>query len=727
LKDFYKKHKKAILIALGALVLVGFIQLGTASSAPPSTSVSITSSNNLKEQAEAVNGLDAGLEAAAKAINSYSSQSPTSTTPDVTSKISVEVVTVERIISILNSGKVDYAFINPNTFLLTVAYSGNPKATIYSARFMDSQSESITSAFMDKNEPILVSYKRTSYDYSLYGSSRGTISNMAAPVGGGINFLTLMFILLGVFLLIRFFVSNMRKAGNVNSPVNSEAKEGVPSVTFADVAGCDEAIEDMQELVDFLKYPERFAKVKANPPKGALLVGPPGTGKTLLARAVAGEAHVPFYNVAGSDFVEMYVGVGARRVRDLFKKAKSHPEGAIVFIDEIDAVGRARGNGINGGNSETENTLNSLLVELDGFEKSKVIVIAATNRDDILDKALMRPGRLDRKIHVPLPDRAGRERILAVHSADKPFAKNVDFNLVARRTPGMSGADLAQLTNEAAMNAARENREVITNEDFDNAIATITMGKARKSAIISEEDKILTAWHEAGHALCGLLQQDAVHPVSISIVPRGFAGGVTHFPGRDSGYMTRKQAYAQLVTAMGGMAAEQMFIGDGEFTTGPSSDLQQGSNLAIAMITQFGMGESLLVKSDSILSVSNQASDDALGEADALLRRALQDAKDILNSHSKLVHNFVDALIENETLVNEDIKELMAGQKIRPVVVPPPAPRGLRVEQQESKQTVKKGKLRKVMDTRTIPHLIGALGKAVVRNIKKNKPKKAGM
>jgi cell division protease FtsH len=467
-----------------------------------------------------------------------------------------------------------------------------------------------------------------------------------------------------------FIGTATRRFGRFKRPDSAE----VPEARFADVAGCDEAIEDMRELVAFIKHPERFTRIGAVPPRGALLVGPPGTGKTLLARAVAGEAGVPFYSAAGSDFVEMYVGVGAKRVRDLFAKARKHPEGAILFIDEIDAVGRKRSSGPSS-NGEQENTLNALLVEMDGFLKSRVIVIAASNRDDILDSALTRPGRLDRKITVGLPDRAGRERILSVHVGGKPLASGVDLNLIARRTPGMSGADLAQLVNEACLVAAREDRGHVNDGDFDSAIATVTMGKARTSAVISEEDRILTAWHEAGHAVCGLAQPEAVSPVSISIVPRGNAGGVTHFPARDSSYLTRRQAYAQLVTAMGGMAAEQRLLGDGEFTSGPSGDLQQGSNLAFAMVTQLGMGERLLVKTEAILGAGGGATDEAVAEADALLRQALEDSHRLLAQNDALVRNMVDALLEWETLTNAQIDELMAGRAVVDAGSPPPSPR----------------------------------------------------
>jgi cell division protease FtsH len=739
MKSFFKKNKIWILFAIVAIFGLSYdIAYSNHPTTPQPKSVSITTPQQLSAQAEAIAGLGDSLESSATEINSYNNNSyskansGTSTGRD--SVLDVKVVSSNKFLDLINSNPVyiNHKHLIATTFVQAKSYT--QKSIIYAARYLSSQENSIAEAANSKKIDVFVVNESTYYNngvYSGYSSYSGTI-NTIQPVktSSGTDWFMVIFLIFIIALFFRLIKSSwnkngFNKAGNVSTVKSTVESDGVPQVTFEDVAGCDEAIEDMRELVDFLKYPDRYAKVKAKPPKGALLVGPPGTGKTLLARAVAGEANVPFYPVAGSDFVEMYVGVGAKRVRDLFKKAKTHPEGAIVFIDEIDAVGRQRGAAGANSNTETENTLNSLLVELDGFEKTKVIVIAATNRDDILDKALMRPGRLDRKIHVPLPDRAGRERILEVHSFDKPLAGTIDLTMVARRTPGMSGADLSQLVNEAAMNAARDNREVISNLDFDNAIATVTMGKERKSAIISEEDKTLTAWHEAGHALCGLLQEDAVHPVSISIVPRGYAGGVTHFPSRDSGYITRKQAYSQLVTAMGGMAAEQMFIGEGEFTTGPSSDLQQGTNLALAMITQYGMGESLLVKSEGILSVSNQASNEALEEADALLRKALEDAKFLLSSHSELVSAFVESLLEYETLSNEQIKNIMQGYKVKATSTPPPAPRkDARIIDKN------KGFADNVMANPAevkIPQLLVQIVKVVNSKISRNKRKQSGL
>lgn len=464
--------------------------------------------------------------------------------------------------------------------------------------------------------------------------------------------------------------------GKVGSLEDKKDLDDIPVTRFTDIAGCDEAVEEMQELVLFIKEPERFERLNIQTPKGALLVGPPGTGKTLLARAVAGEAGLPFYSVAGSDFTEIYVGKGAKRVRDLFTKARKHENGAIIFIDEVDAVAKARSSHPEGSSQEQEGTLNALLVEMDGFVKSKVIVIAATNRDDVLDPAITRPGRLDKKVMVSLPDRLGREKILMVHSLNKPIAECVDFTHIAKRTPGMSGAELAQIVNEACLQVAREDRDSVLATDFDHAIATVTMGKARTSAVVSEEDRVLTAWHESGHAIAGLVQKDSVSPVAVSIVPRGSAGGVTHFPQRDSGYMKRAQAYAQLVTALGGMAAEQELLGNGQFTTGPSSDLEVATNLSLAMVTQYGMGEHLLVTANSsIFGSAGAVADKVVNEADALLQRALLDAKDIIRENRELFDNMVNTLLEYETLSSAMIDDLMLGREVCP---PKPAPTSIR-------------------------------------------------
>lgn len=521
-----------------------------------------------------------------------------------------------------------------------------------------------------------------------------------AASSGQDNSVGSFFIFLGgamiIFFLMSFFVSrSARKNGSMNTGLpnkagsvknrnekkNSKAddKEEIPVTRFSDIAGCDEAIDEMTEMVMFLKEPEQFTRVGAKPARGALLVGPPGTGKTLLARAVAGEAGVPFYAVAGSDFVEMYVGVGAKRVRELFDKARSHPEGAIIFIDEIDAIGRKRSSGdASAANTEAEGTLNALLVEMDGFAQSNIIVLGATNRDDILDAALTRPGRLDRKVQVPLPDRAGRERILQVHARNKPLDASVDLNLMARRTPGMSGAELAQLVNEACMTAAREGREEVNALDFDHAIATVAMGKARHSAIVTPHDRAVTAWHEGGHTVAAMVIPEADEPVSVSIIPRGPAGGVTWMAQGDDLFLTRRRAFARLVVAMGGRAAEEIYL-DGEFTSGPHGDLSAATQTAMAMVTKYGMTDAgLMIKSDGLLSTGSRVTDETIVAVEALLAEALETAREVLNAHRDLLQKVVDALLENDTLTQAQLIEIQQGKQYETTM--PVAPKNYRKE-----------------------------------------------
>lgn len=430
----------------------------------------------------------------------------------------------------------------------------------------------------------------------------------------------------------------------------------VPDTRFSDVAGCAEAVEDLAEIVEFLKDKEKFTAVGATPPAGAVLVGPPGTGKTLLARAVAGEAGVPFFAVAGPDFIEKYVGVGASRVRSLFAKARKSPNGAIVFIDEIDAVGRARG----GHNShpEQENTLNALLVEMDGFSGSNVIVLAATNRADMLDSALTRPGRLDREVQVPLPDRVGRESILAVHSRNRPLAEDVDLTLIARRTPGMSGAELARVVNEACIAAAREGSATVTNDHFDHAVATAQMGRARLSAVVTDHDRNITAWHEAGHTVAAMTAEHADRPVSVSIIPRGPAGGVTFMAQGDEVFLTRKQAHDRLLVALAGRAGEEILL-DGEFTSGAHGDLTTASRLAFAMVTQYGMTDSgLMVRDENLLRAAGRGTDDAVDKVERMLAVALEEARALLARHRALVEAVAVALLDRDTLNAADLDRI---------------------------------------------------------------------
>jgi cell division protease FtsH len=443
----------------------------------------------------------------------------------------------------------------------------------------------------------------------------------------------------------------------------------VPTARFADVAGCEEAVTEMRELVEFLRDGSRFTRVGARPPRGALLVGPPGTGKTLLARAVAGEAGVPFFPLAGSDFVETFAGVGAKRVRDLFDRARES-DGGIIFIDEIDAIGRARsdGPGHSGADTERENTLISMLNEMDGFDTDhRIIVLAATNRADVLDPALTRPGRLDRQIQVPAPDRRGRTQILAVHAKDRPFAEDVDWVSVARRTPGMSGAELAQVVNEACMEAARRDRPLVDADCVDAAIATVALGRARTSALVTDFDRQVTAWHEAGHAVAALLLDDADDPVQVSIVPRGPAGGVTWMSGNDDIFLTRARALADLRVSMGGRVAEELLL-DGEFTQGAHGDLDAASRRALAMVTKYGMSRhGYLLVDDDTVRMGGKVSTSVREVAEELLREAHHDAAVLLSTHRALLEAVALALLDLENLTLADLQRIRASVPAAPL------------------------------------------------------------
>jgi cell division protease FtsH len=472
----------------------------------------------------------------------------------------------------------------------------------------------------------------------------------ASPIG------PILGMLLPVVMIIAFFVW-MSKKGALGGTGNAKAFTATkaelpepPAARFTDVVGCDEAVEELSEIVSFLHDPTHFDAAGAHMPRGFLLVGPPGTGKTLLARAVAGEAGVPFYSAAGSDFSEMFVGVGAARVRDLFAKAKK--TGGIVFLDEIDSVGRARnGNAPGGGaNDERESTLNALLVEMDGFAKeSNVVVVAATNRPDILDPALTRAGRFDRQVTVAVPDRRGRTRLLDLYAKDRSMGPDVDFVALARRTPGLTGADICNLVNQAALEAARGKRGVIHAADFDEALATVMMGRARKSAIVTDRDREVTAWHEAGHTVAALVLPDANDPVQVTIVPRGPAGGVTWMGGDDNSFMTRSQARAQLVVALGGRAAEELLL-DGDFTQGASGDLQSATDLSVRMVTQWGMSSMGLVALDADRLPFGGVADKIHAEVDGMLNAALESARTLLADHRPLFDAVVRELLDEETV-----------------------------------------------------------------------------
>jgi cell division protease FtsH len=481
----------------------------------------------------------------------------------------------------------------------------------------------------------------------------------ASPLGA-------LVMLLPILMMIGFLVWMSKKgamgmSGATNAKAFTATKAELPEppdARFHDVVGCDEALEELSEIVSFLHDPTHFEAAGAKMPRGFLLVGPPGTGKTLLARAVAGEAGVPFYSAAGSDFSEMFVGVGAARVRDLFAKAKK--TGGIVFLDEIDSVGRARNGAAQGGgaNDERESTLNALLVEMDGFAKeSNVVVVAATNRPDILDPALTRAGRFDRQVTVAPPDRRGRTRLLDLYAKDRTMGPDVDFVALARRTPGLTGADICNLVNQAALEAARAKRGVINNGDFDEALATVMMGRARKSAVVTDQDREITAWHEAGHTIAALVLPDANDPVQVTIVPRGPAGGVTWMGGDDNSFMTRSHALAQLVVALGGRAAEELLL-DGDFTQGASGDLQQATSLATQMVTQWGMSNMGLVAMDRDRIIFGGIGDKVHAEIDAMLSEALEGARTLLGEHRELFDAIVKELLDEDTIDVERLKAI---------------------------------------------------------------------
>ena len=448
-------------------------------------------------------------------------------------------------------------------------------------------------------------------------------------------------------------------------------------VTFNDVAGIDEAKDELEEIVDFLKDPQKFGRLGGKIPKGALLVGPPGTGKTLLARAIAGEAGVPFFTISGSDFVEMFVGVGASRVRDMFDQAKKNSP-CIVFIDEIDAVGRHRGAGYGGGNDEREQTLNQLLVEMDGFEANEgVILIAATNRPDVLDPALLRPGRFDRQVQVPNPDITGRQKILNVHAKKTVLGPDVDLRIIARGTPGFSGADLANLVNEAALMAARIGKRFVGMEDFENAKDKVMMGSERRSMVMTEDEKKLTAYHEAGHAVVGLHlpQHDPIHKATI--IPRGRALGlVLSLPERDQLSVTKLKYKSKIAMAMGGKVAEELIFGPENVTSGASSDIQQITKIARAMVTQFGMSNELgnidfINEQQTYLGPSSgniQAGPETQEKIDSEIRRIVDEgydtAKKILTKNRKKLDNLALGLLEYETLTGEEITKVMNGESL---------------------------------------------------------------
>ena len=492
-------------------------------------------------------------------------------------------------------------------------------------------------------------------------------------------------IILPIVLIAGLFMFMMRGLQSQNNQSmgfgKSRAKLFGPDkkkAKFNDIAGNVEAKEDLFEVVDFLKHPKKFAEVGAKIPKGVLLVGPPGTGKTMLARAVAGEANVPFFSISGSEFVEMFVGVGASRVRDLFEKAKKNSP-CIIFIDEIDAVGRRRGSGMGGGHDEREQTLNQILVEMDGFETGQnVIVLAATNRSDVLDPALLRPGRFDRRVNIILPERKDRLEILKVHFKDKPVDSSVNLDALAAKTAGSSGADLANIANESAIVAARHDRKIIINDDITAAFEKVMIGPERKNKVMTEKDKKLTAYHEAGHAVVGhvLPDSDPVHKVTI--IPRGATGGVTWFlPPEDRAFTSIVEFKDVLARAMGGRIAEEVIFGRENVTTGASSDLKHATQIAHDMVTEEGMGDKLrdrayLDGEDGLMfdrmshsrSYSEKAAEEIDAEINNLLSEATKRARDVLKSNREALDKLADELLKKETLNDEEVSAILKGTKL---------------------------------------------------------------
>lgn len=493
-----------------------------------------------------------------------------------------------------------------------------------------------------------------------------------------------MLLLIGVWV---FFMRQMQGGGGGKGAMSfgkSKARlmgEDQIKTTFADVAGCDEAKEDVSELVDYLRDPSHFQKLGGRIPTGILLVGPPGTGKTLLAKAIAGEAKVPFFTISGSDFVEMFVGVGASRVRDMFEQAKKSSP-CIIFIDEIDAVGRQRGAGMGGGHDEREQTLNQMLVEMDGFEGNEgVIVIAATNRPDVLDPALLRPGRFDRQVVVGLPDVRGREQILKVHMRRVPLGDDVKPSVIARGTPGFSGADLANLVNEAALFAARSSRRVVSMDEFEKAKDKIMMGAERRSMVMSEEEKTMTAYHEAGHAIVGRMVPEHDPVYKVSIIPRGRALGVTmYLPERDRFSYTKQHLESMISSLYGGRLAEEIIYGFEKVTTGASNDIERATDIAHKMVTQWGLSEKLgpLLYAEEegevfmgrsaakVKHMSDETANAIDAEVRGLIERNFQRAKEILMDNMDILHAMKDALMKYETIDAQQIDDLMARREVRP-------------------------------------------------------------
>ncbi|NES80625.1 MAG: ATP-dependent metallopeptidase FtsH/Yme1/Tma family protein [Moorea sp. SIO2B7] len=579
---------------------------------------------------------------------------------------------------------------------------GESRKTWTYSQFIDNvesgKIENVVELSADRTEAIVTAPDGTRIDVNLPNdpqlidilTKKGVDIEVKSPETRSFLFQALGGLIVPVLLLVGlFFLLRRAQNGPGSQAMNfgkSKARvqmEPQTQVTFSDVAGIEQAKLELTEVVDFLKNADRFTAIGAKIPKGVLLVGPPGTGKTLLARAVAGEAGVPFFSISGSEFVEMFVGVGASRVRDLFEQAKANAP-CIVFIDEIDAVGRQRGAGLGGGNDEREQTLNQLLTEMDGFEgNTGIIIVAATNRPDVLDSALLRPGRFDRQVVVDRPDYAGRREILNVHARGKTLSKDVDLEKIARRTPGFTGADLSNLLNEAAILAARRNLTEISMDEVNDSIDRVLAGPEKKNRVMSEKRKTLVAYHEAGHALVGALMPDYDPVQKISIIPRGRAGGLTWFtPSEDrmeSGLYSRSYLQNQMAVALGGRLAEEIIFGEEEVTTGASNDLQQVARVARQMVTRFGMSDRLgpvalgrqngniflgrEIASDRDFSDETAAAIDE--EVRNLVDQAYRRAKEVLVNNRSILDKLAEMLVEKETVDSEELQDVLANNDVK--------------------------------------------------------------
>ncbi len=570
----------------------------------------------------------------------------------------LKTIPITTAIKNANSGEYSKFAVNGNEVQITVKGQSKPTLKTYEEPNATLKTEGLN-------------YSKVTVSSSPQTSSSSTWIGILETIGPVIAIGVILYIMMKSAQgqgnqALSFGKSRARLYGNEKDKVN-----------FKDIAGSEEAKQDLEEVVEFLKFPKKFASVGARIPKGVLLVGPPGTGKTMLSRAVAGEANVPFFSISGSEFVEMFVGVGASRVRDLFAKAKKNSP-CIIFIDEIDAVGRRRGSGMGGGHDEREQTLNQILVEMDGFEQGQnVIVLAATNRADVLDPALLRPGRFDRRVNIGLPDRKDREAILKVHYAKKPLAKAVDLDALAAKTAGSSGADLANIANESAIIAARNSHGQITQEDVTEAFEKVAIGPERKSKVMTDSDKITTAYHEAGHALVGhvLPDSDPVHKVTI--IPRGGAGGVTWFiPPEDRLFISLVQFKDMLARGMGGRIAEEIILGPDKITTGASNDLQNAAEIARDMVINQGMGKKLrdqVFKHDDGMMLDRlvherEYSDETAkvidDEVENLITEAANRARTVIKANLKYLEKLKDLLLEKETVEAAEVTEVLKGAKM---------------------------------------------------------------